>query len=475
MTRCDEKATPCTCEGCQSGDLASNPFVALRVAYGMLLGEEDFQVLLGYPRGKQMVHSSWLHGSGVVWGYGVRCADDKNLAIDPGLALDGIGRELVNRTCCCLDLYQLAEQYVASGPPAATDQSSGGGSTDSCTSWSVHVCLVASFATCLTSAVPTLSDPCDVTRSHDDYSRVVEQVGFTLVEGCCPRPRQDYHRVRVLLGLEEVGTDDEAGEEALAARAEVLGAPTSERAGELLRQFRRLAAWDTTDLRPDTHEGDCDIAPFPVDDEDAGVPIACLSFRVVERDGCRLIEDVCVDETVRTSLLPTRTVQELACGLAPALIGDTDGAVVGGPQVIGPEVVLEGSGRRLVIPVTAPLTSSSVHGAVSITSLSTKRGGGWVVEDIYDTKFLASRSAIVVTLADRPVNPLIRIVIRGTGPRPVMGKDPVVPLAGVVGDHPFSRYDGLDAVWTFTHESPPEPPTDADESEDEDEHEEEGA
>jgi hypothetical protein len=477
MTRCYEKTTPCTGEGCQPGDIAVNPFVALRVAYGMLLGEEDFRVLMGYPRGKQMVHSSWLHGSGVVWGYKVGCTDDKTLAIGPGLALDGIGRELPNSPGCCLDLYELAKQYVNEGPPNKSDIRGGcchdddsrrkdpgrrhkndrgkddEADSSSCTSWTVHVCLVASFDTCLTAAVPTLSDPCDVTRKNDDYSRAVEQTRFNLVDGCCPRPKHTYHRVRVLLGLEEVSDGDEAGEGALKARTKVIDAPLADRARELVRQFRRMAAWDTGDLRPDDQDGDCNVSAFPCDDEDSGVPLACLSFRVVERDGCRSIENVCVDETVRTALLPTSTIQELTCGLAPALLGDTDRPAAEGPQVIGPEVVLEGAGRRLVIPVTAPLIASSVHGAVSITSLSTERPGGWVVEDIYGTKFDAAKQSIVVSLADRPVNPLVRVVVRGTGPRPVMGQQPVAPLAGVVGDHPTSRYDGRDAVWTFTHES----------------------
>jgi hypothetical protein len=45
----------------------------------------------------------------------------------------------------------------------------------------------------------------------------------------------------------------------------------------------------------------------------------------------------------------------------------------------------------------------------------------------------------------------------------------VAPLAGVVGDHPTSRYDGRDAVWTFTHEAPPDGPPDHDEDDGDDE------
>jgi len=41
--------------------LPENPFEALRVAPGMLLGEADFEALQGHPRGKLMLHNGWLH------------------------------------------------------------------------------------------------------------------------------------------------------------------------------------------------------------------------------------------------------------------------------------------------------------------------------------------------------------------------------------------------------------------------------
>src|SRR5688572_9877221 len=82
------------CEACRSDDLPINPFVALRVAYGMLLGEDDFRTLMGNPRGKHMLHDAWLHGCGVVWGYPVSLRGELELEVEPGLAIDGWGREL---------------------------------------------------------------------------------------------------------------------------------------------------------------------------------------------------------------------------------------------------------------------------------------------------------------------------------------------------------------------------------------------
>ena len=67
---CGDSATGSTTTA-DDDALPVQPFTALRAAYGMLLGEDDFLVLMGNPRGKQMVHTSWLHGGGVIWGFGV--------------------------------------------------------------------------------------------------------------------------------------------------------------------------------------------------------------------------------------------------------------------------------------------------------------------------------------------------------------------------------------------------------------------
>jgi len=447
MNRCDDDATPtttgaktpCDCEGCRGGDLPVNPFVALRVAYGMLLGEDDFRVLMGSPRGKQMLHSAWLHGTGVVWGYEVTRSGVWDVKVSAGLALDGIGRELINEATQCLDVRDLV-----SSKPKQTEQD--------CSSWTVEACLVAEFDSCLTAPVPTLADPCDVTRKHDDFSRVVERARLSFRPGCCPRPVRPYHRIRVLLGLADVGTDDPAGQQALAGRRKAAAAAPDERAEVLVHVFRRLAALDAAELRPASESGDCFLTLFPVTEEESAVVLACVEIDVRERDGCPEITDVRIDSAVRTTLLPTATIQELACGLAAGLITDDRGHDdAGGPRVIGERVELSSDGRRLVLPVTAALARGSVPGSVGITSLSADKAGGWVVEDIYDTKYDEGQQAIVVDLADRPVNHLVRVVVRGTGAKPVMGAAPPVPLAGLVGGPPGNEHDGHDAVWTFDH------------------------
>ena len=47
---------------------AVDPFRALHVHFGMLMGVDDFETIDAYHRGKMWLHSSWLHREGVLWG-----------------------------------------------------------------------------------------------------------------------------------------------------------------------------------------------------------------------------------------------------------------------------------------------------------------------------------------------------------------------------------------------------------------------
>lgn len=428
-------AEPCGCDSCLAGDLPVNPFVALRVAYGMLLGEDDFRTLMGNPRGKGMLHAAWLHGSGVVWGYPVQVDGVWNLRIGPGLAVDGLGRELLCEVTECWDVRPLVEAAAKSG--------------DGCSTRTVHACLVVEFDCCESAPVPTLADPCDVTRRHDDYSRIVERVRFELRAGDCPTRRPPYPRLRMLLGLDRC---EDA--EVRAALERVVAADPRRRAEELLREFRCLAAADGAELHPAREAGDCFPTLFPVAEDDSAVVLACVEVDVRDDDGCSEVLEVRVEPCCRTTLLPTATIQELVCGLAPGLLGAPVEADSDAPRV-APPVRWSHDGRRLVVPVTGPLVAGSVRRAVEITSLSER---GWVDEDIESIRYEADGPAIVVHLADRPINEVVRLIIRGTGPTPVYGSDPVLPLAGLVGGPPSSGAEGRDAVLSLPN------PTDRTES-----------
>jgi hypothetical protein len=411
------------------------PWTALHPANGMLLGTDDFEVLAGNPRGKHQLHNAWLHGRGVVWGLGVHRSGIWDLEVSPGLALDGVGHELHLGAGRCVSVKQLLEAHH--DPTCGTHE--------------VVVCLVATFDACLDAPVPALAETCDVTRENQAYSRVVEQVRLSLVYGHPDDGAPPYHRVRVLLGLDTVGTDDEPGKQALVARNEVLAAPASSRARELLWQFRCLAALDAADWQPTG--GVCDPALFPFDDDDAGVVLGCLHLTVRDESGCPEIVDAHLDSCCRSTLLPTSVIQDLACGLAPGLIGSDDAVLGTGPQAVPGSIEWSAGGAEFTFEVTADLLPATLtRAAVQVCSLS---DAGWVVEDLehrphYDT----STKRVTVRLADRPVHSLVRVVVQGTGPTPVYGADPTVPLAGVVGDDPGATGQGRDAVLTATNPIP---------------------
>jgi hypothetical protein len=426
----DAPAGPCTCEACGSTGLPVNPFLALQVAYGMLLGEDEFRTLMGNPRGKQMLHNAWLHGSGVIWGYRPSIEGVRTLKVSPGLAVDGHGRELLADTSWCLDVSEWLKKHSD-----ALDEG--------CRTQTVPACLVARFGCCPTDPVPALADPCDITRQRDAPSRIVEGVRLELRPGRCPKRTRPYHRVRVLLGLDDVGDNDLPGDYALRARRNVLGENVDERAEALVKAFRRLAAWDVMDLAPASEQGD-GLSLFPALDADAAVVLAGVEIDVRDRDGSIEIIEIRADPEARTVLLPTATIQELTCGSAPSLLGAKAGEDAGGPRVIPDSVRWSEDATRLHFEVTAPLVPGSVsRRAVHLTSLGER---SWVEEEIYSVSYDDSELRVTVILADRPVNEIVRLCVRGTEMTPLLGRDPAVPLAGLVGGPPGGVNDGHDAV-----------------------------
>jgi hypothetical protein len=432
---------------CRDDDLPVNPFMALRVSYGMLLGEEDFRDLMGNPRGKQMLHNSWLHGSGVVWGYGVNPDGARCLRVTPGLAIDGLGRELLLDTDRCLDLDKWLQAQRSKGEPVDSGEgpgySKGTERPGDCDERVLTTCLVAVLDTCLARPVPALADPCDLSRKHNECSRVVETVRLELRDEGCPEPEPipgPYHRLRVLLGLDLVdGEEDSAGKLAAERRQEVANQPVDQRVRALLRAFRELAALDVADLEPAREDGDVCPSLFPATDDGAAVVLA--SVRVTTRGG----EVVQVEPTLggRRSLVATSTIQELVCGLAPALLGAGSERDAGGPRVVRQSVYWPDDANRLTFKVTSSLLEGSLRDhPVVVTSLSDR---GWVREDIERITYDDKTKTVTVVLHDPPAYEHVRVIVRGTGSTPVCGTN-YVPLAGLEGGPPGTADDGHDAV-----------------------------
>lgn len=462
------------------GPLPADPLCSVRYNYGMLLGEEDFVADQAYHRGKHRLHGAWLHGAGVVWGLEVSLpqADDGtptgDLQVGRGLALDPLGEELVVDRPWCVDVGQWLTVHRNDPDFVPT---SGGGAGDDNIVFDAHV--VVCFRTCLARPVPAMVDPCRTTTNGGAdvaCSRTVETVRLELRPGKAPAPPDppspSHHLLRILFGLDAPsGTPTGAETTAAARRAAVLAASDLDtRTSLLLAAFREMAALDTLGWAADAA-----AAPplFPSAPEPC-VALADVTDLTLDRDGdgWTLVSGT-VDATVRPALVPTDVVQELLCGLfgdAAGGAGGTDGGGAGGGSTFtdtdattpyspasdagGPRV--DRTSVRLLSKAIAfqcdghPLKESLLDpGAVVVTTFDSTDGWKQVPVTGITSTIHGGRSRVRVKLEETPAGDIVRLFVRGTGPRPVMsraGAGPFVPLAGEVGGPPTGPFEGRDFV-----------------------------
>ena len=250
-----------------STTLPVDPFTALAVNFGMLLGVTDFDTLAANPRGKLRLHNAWLHGQGVVWGYSVTLDDtSRELRVGPGLALDAVGHELALGVLSCVDVgawYDTAGQDPASGLPPVVDGT---------VSFDAHV--VVRFQACLAQPVPAMASPCAGSATDTAYSRVIETVELLLVPGLAP-PHDTFARVRALFGLPATGQPDA---EVPATLAKLAGLPSAELTQGWLDALHTLSADDVIDLSPlGLQPGHVGSSTLFTQDEPADVVLADLT------------------------------------------------------------------------------------------------------------------------------------------------------------------------------------------------------
>jgi hypothetical protein len=288
-------------DNCAPVSLPLNPFVSNRYHFGMLLGVADLDTEQGYHRGKTWLHNAWLHGAGTVWGLGVEVeAQAGEVVVHPGLALDRNGRELQVTGRLCLHLGRWFVERRPENLVVTTEE-------DGSVQFQVHVTLSA--RQCLDRPVPSISEPCERSDLDTAYSRTVEQAVPDLAAGPAPAdPVAPYLRLRQFVG--QLAAEDETVLEALMTIAEK---PPNERAVERLVWFRRLAALDVVDLRPDDGVGEL----FPAGD-DGAIVLADIAVHLrPEGDSWLVVADgTTVDNKVRPAHVGTRAIQELLCSHA---------------------------------------------------------------------------------------------------------------------------------------------------------------
>ncbi|SFO74860.1 hypothetical protein SAMN05660464_0937 [Geodermatophilus dictyosporus] len=401
-----------------AASLEVDPFTSLAVHFGMLLGVSDLQVLSAGPRGKLALHQAWQHGKGVVWGFPVTVGEDSaELTVGPGLCTDGLGREVSSGVDLCLDVRAWLEDQRQAGTVTTTED----GRFDAR--------LVVRHEACLSRPVPTVASSCGQGGESVGYSRVLEFAHLDL-RPYARRPADE--RDAAFRQLRELVRDGTLPPELTTGTGR-------------LADFRAVAAHVVAGLGPPGL-----LPPRPADrtrlfpeDDPGEVVLADLPGMAVVRHGpgrWRLDAPV-VDLSVRRSHVPTWVLSELLAELLDGTIDEQCPADAGGPRVERVRV----DGATVTIELRGEVVAATVPTALEVRPFRVDTGWG---DPVPLTPALTA-DRVTFDLPAAPTEDVTyRMVLRGTGPTPLVGlvDGRPVPLAGFVGDPPGTRGQGRDVV-----------------------------
>jgi len=148
---------------------------------GKLLVERDFETEQAYMVGKDRLHNSLLHGTGTVCGLKVlphpnpEC-QDKFVYIEPGLALDCCGRELIVTSRLSVPVLELIQQMDVSVDEQGT--------------YDLFICL--EYKETLDEKIPVILPTCTCSDNAQAYNRVNEGVALRIFSQLAEQ-RQPVH------------------------------------------------------------------------------------------------------------------------------------------------------------------------------------------------------------------------------------------------------------------------------------------
>lgn len=483
--------------------LATSPFTALKAHFGMLLGVADFQTIDAYHRGKQWLHSSWLHRQGVIWGFEVDIdLPSSEIRVSPGLAVDALGRELHLDHQVCLNLPAWLKKYAKDS--AVKDAVKPIENTNELI-FNAHITI--QFKACLSRQVPALMEPCNGGGATSAYSRIDETVEIKVVPGLAPiigasQRNRPYHHLRVLFGLENAIQDDEnlkafnADKIATQRRNEITALPKAEQASAFLKAMREIAALDciAKEMQPPKESNEL-VSNVPSLDPAPLVLANLNQLRLADKniftepvdiksgDIKLLNEDVSenVDNTVRDTHIATSTIQELLCGHFSSGLDQTDAPPPdnpspetpatpspgvaglsrpiklessspdsGGPRIEPDSIVVAGSEIRMTH--TGPkFLKKSLKENESVFVNAYSASGGWAEPEIDHISYNPGAKEVTINFREKLKKGIeLRIVLKGTGMTPVLatlGNATRVPLAGEVGGQPGGLHQGNDFIF----------------------------
>lgn len=484
-----------TCEHI-AGSQHADPFHALRYHFGMLLGVDDFETEQAYHRGKHRLHNAWLHRAGAVWGLrvwtptklhpssppeiggGTNTEDnggDENaldemtgeVRVERGLALDAAGNELHLSGPVCLNVGRWYDENNETVQREETTLPDGQVQVK----FDAYVTL--QFRTCLSRAVPAMTEPCEGSSADTAFSRVQETVDVSLRGEPPPAPSVLYHRLRLLFGLDDPRLGDN-GDPVAADRAviderdDIQALPIGQQPRRYLAAFRKFAALDEMELRPLGDDGGepSRFFPRPKTPQFLLATVSDVTLQKLPDESQWQLVGATVDSTVRQTHVATATIQELLNGPAFHIHEGNPGSGDGGNNNDREGVPLpatDAGGSRIdpatiALPDTETITftiepralKASIEHSASILVSSFDQEDGWVKEKVKSVVY--DRAGLVtVSLKDRPTGNLVRLIVRGTGPTPVIRRVGAnhVPLAGAIDGPPGGMVEGNDFVHMF--------------------------
>src|SRR6266545_4761453 len=137
--------------------------------YGKLMDELHFRMEQTYGNHKRWLLNRLSLGAGVLCGLEV-WPDGKQVCVKPGVAIDGLGREIVVPVHTCLDPWKLTNECgEVKGDPLPTNQEH-----------QVYICLA--YAECATEFMPVLVVECN-TREQCAPGTTVETFHLLVLKG----------------------------------------------------------------------------------------------------------------------------------------------------------------------------------------------------------------------------------------------------------------------------------------------------
>ena len=193
------------------------PFCRVRYHYGMLLGAEDFLVEQRARILRHRLHQDLHHGVGTVRGLRVRRARDganeaarwTRLIVEPGIAVDPVGRDVFVDREQCLDISALVslavwrelepveppeppadppveEEYVV--PPPGDEESDEEIPEVPADPPLRLAYVVLRYVACESEPVPAVTPPCTDASDAEAYSRIIDRFRIDLAAERPPEP-----------------------------------------------------------------------------------------------------------------------------------------------------------------------------------------------------------------------------------------------------------------------------------------------